>query len=111
MLWGRRIWPGVALGALLANSWTRVPFYGVVGITLGNTLEALAGAFLLERVAAFRPSLERVRDVVALAFAGAFGAHRSPRPSSLLVGRRDLGRARFGCVSSAPGGSATWAAT
>jgi signal transduction histidine kinase len=59
------MWPGVALGALLANSWTGVPFIAVAGITLGNTLEALAGAYLLRR-AQFRPSLDRLRDVVAL---------------------------------------------
>jgi integral membrane sensor domain MASE1 len=66
LLWGYRIWPGVALGALLANGWTGVPFYAVLGITVGNTLEALAGAYLLQRVASFKPALERVRDVVAL---------------------------------------------
>src|SRR5215212_3246023 len=66
VLWGYRLWPGVALGALLANSWTGIPLYAVLGITLGNTLEALAGAWLLHRVAGFRPSLDRVRDVLAL---------------------------------------------
>jgi class 3 adenylate cyclase/integral membrane sensor domain MASE1 len=66
VLWGYRLWPGVALGALLANSWTGIPLYAVLGITLGNTLEALAGAWLLRRVARFRPSLDRVRDVLAL---------------------------------------------
>jgi integral membrane sensor domain MASE1/anti-sigma regulatory factor (Ser/Thr protein kinase) len=65
VLWGYRLWPGVALGALLANAWTGVPFYTVLGITAGNTLEALLGTFLLRR-AGFRPSLERVRDVIAL---------------------------------------------
>jgi integral membrane sensor domain MASE1 len=67
VLWGYRLWPGVALGAFLANSWTEVPIYTIFGITLGNTLEALAGAYLLRRFAGFRPSLERVRDVIALA--------------------------------------------
>jgi serine phosphatase RsbU (regulator of sigma subunit)/anti-sigma regulatory factor (Ser/Thr protein kinase) len=66
LLLGYRIWPAVALGAFLANSWTGVPAYAVLGITVGNTLEALVGAFLLLRVARFRPSLERVRDVLAL---------------------------------------------
>jgi integral membrane sensor domain MASE1/anti-sigma regulatory factor (Ser/Thr protein kinase) len=65
VLWGYRMWPGVALGALLANGWTGIPLYAVAGITVGNTLEALAGAYLL-RLASFRPSLERVRDVGAL---------------------------------------------
>ena len=66
VLWGPRLWPGVALGALLANGWTGIPLYAVLGITLGNTLEALAGAWLLSRVAGFRPSLDRIRDIVAL---------------------------------------------
>jgi integral membrane sensor domain MASE1 len=70
LLWGYRVWPGVALGALLANSWTGVPFYAVLGITAGNTLEALAGAYLLRELADFRASLERVRDVIALAVLG-----------------------------------------
>ena len=66
VLWGYRVWPGVALGACLANGWTGIPLYAVLGITVGNTLEALAGAYLLRRVGDFRPSLERVRDVVSL---------------------------------------------
>ncbi|MEK6328178.1 MAG: MASE1 domain-containing protein [Actinomycetota bacterium] len=70
LLWGYRVWPGVALGALAANAWTGVPFYAVLGITAGNTLEALAGAYLLRELADFRASLERVRDVVALATLG-----------------------------------------
>ena len=70
VLWGYRMWPGVALGALLANGWTGIPLLAVLGITAGNTLEALAGAYLLRRVADFRPSLERVRDVVALVALG-----------------------------------------
>jgi PAS domain S-box-containing protein len=67
LIWGYRLWPGVALGAALANSFTGdVPPITVIGITTGNTLEALLGAYLL-RLANFRPSLERVRDVLALA--------------------------------------------
>jgi serine phosphatase RsbU (regulator of sigma subunit)/integral membrane sensor domain MASE1/anti-sigma regulatory factor (Ser/Thr protein kinase) len=66
VLWGYRVWPGVALGALLANSWTGVPLVTVLGITCGNTLEGVAGAYLLRRLGGFRPSLERLRDVLAL---------------------------------------------
>jgi len=66
VLWGSSMWPGVALGAFLANAWTGVPLVTVLGITCGNTLEAVVGAHLLRRVAGFRPSLERVRDVLAL---------------------------------------------
>jgi PAS domain S-box-containing protein len=67
LIWGYRLWPGVALGAALANTFTGdAPPIAIVGITIGNTLEALVGAFLLLRVARFRPSLDRVRDVLAL---------------------------------------------
>ena len=66
VLWGYRVWPGVVAGAFLANVWTGVPLLVTVGITCGNTLEALVGAYLLRRVADFRPSLERSRDVLAL---------------------------------------------
>lgn len=69
VLWGRRWWPAVALGALLANLGTGVPVITVLGITAGNTLEALVGAGLLVHVAQFRPSLDRTRDVLALAVA------------------------------------------
>jgi integral membrane sensor domain MASE1 len=62
---GPRLWPGVALGAFLANADTGVPAITVLGITAGNTLEAVVGAWLLRRVN-FRPALETVRDVLAL---------------------------------------------
>jgi integral membrane sensor domain MASE1 len=60
------MWPGVVLGAFLANVWTGVPLVTVLGITCGNTLEAVVGAYLLRRVGDFRPSMDRVRDVFAL---------------------------------------------
>jgi PAS domain S-box-containing protein len=67
VVWGYRLWPGVAIGAALANTFTGdAPAIAIPGITLGNTLEALLGAYLLVSVARFRPSLDRVRDVLAL---------------------------------------------
>jgi PAS domain S-box-containing protein len=65
ILRGSRAWPGVALGAFLANAGTTAPLVSVVGITLGNTSEALLGAYLLRR-SGFQPSLSRARDVIAL---------------------------------------------
>jgi integral membrane sensor domain MASE1 len=73
ILWGPSVWPGVALGACVANAWTGVPLVTVLGITCGNTLEAVVGAYLLRR-AGFRPSLERVRDVLALVALAAVGS-------------------------------------
>ncbi|HSD22904.1 MAG TPA: SpoIIE family protein phosphatase [Solirubrobacterales bacterium] len=65
VLWGRDLWPGVLLGAFLANVTTDVPVYTAAGIAVGNTLEAVIGAWLLDR-AGFRASLERLRDIFAL---------------------------------------------
>lgn len=67
LLGGLRLWPGVALGAFLANAFAGggLGLLTVTGITLGNTLEAVVGALLLRRVG-FRPTLDRVRDVAAL---------------------------------------------
>jgi diguanylate cyclase (GGDEF)-like protein len=66
LLWGYRMWPAIAAGAFLANITTAGPVWAVSGIALGNTLEALVGAYLLRHFADFRPSLARVSDVVAL---------------------------------------------
>src|SRR2546430_10637613 len=38
---GPHVWPGIALGALVANLWTGAPPLVACGITIGNTLEAL----------------------------------------------------------------------
>jgi integral membrane sensor domain MASE1/anti-sigma regulatory factor (Ser/Thr protein kinase) len=70
VLWGRGLWPGVLLGAFLANVTTDVPAYTAAGIAVGNTLEAVVGAALLDRFG-FRPSLQRLRDIFALIFLAA----------------------------------------
>ena len=71
VVFGMRLWPGVLLGALLAEATSGVPLATALGITAGNTLEALIACWLLLRVARLRPSLDRVRDVLALTLAGA----------------------------------------
>src|SRR5438309_10184823 len=66
-LFGYRLWPGIALAAFLVNASVRHnPLLSAGGIAAGNTLEAVLGAYLLRR-AEFRPSLDRIRDVLALA--------------------------------------------
>jgi diguanylate cyclase (GGDEF)-like protein len=71
LVWGYRMWPAVAAGAFLANITTAGPILAVSGIAAGNTLEAVLAAYLLQRFTGFRPSLERVSDVVALVVYGA----------------------------------------
>ncbi len=70
LLFGQRLWPGVFLGALIANATTPVPLWVAVAIAVGNTLEAVVGYRLLKMVD-FRTALERGRDVLALVALGA----------------------------------------
>lgn len=70
---GPWIAPGVALGALVVNAWAGAPLGAAAGIAAGNTLEALAGVYLLQRLA-FRPLLDRRRDVLGLVGAALLGA-------------------------------------
>jgi signal transduction histidine kinase len=66
LLRGCRIWPGVAAGAFAANVWTGAPPAVALGIAVGNTAEALIGAWALRHASSFRRSLGRLRDVLAL---------------------------------------------
>src|SRR5437660_7200486 len=66
VLFGNRLWPGIALGALLANLTAHEPLASACGIALGNTLEAVLGAYLLRRFVEFRASLARIKDVFGL---------------------------------------------
>src|SRR6266550_4546969 len=66
LLGGYRLWPGIFVGALIANVWTGAPIVVALGIATGNTLEALLGSYALKRLPGFRLSLDRVMDAVAL---------------------------------------------
>jgi signal transduction histidine kinase len=66
VLFGHRLWPGVALGALLVNLWAGASAGVALGISAGNTLEAVLGAYALRRVPGFDPGLGRLKDVLAL---------------------------------------------
>jgi len=66
LLAGGGIWPGVFIGALIANVITGAPVLAATGIAAGNTLEAVAGAYALRSVPGFRLRLDSLRDVFAL---------------------------------------------
>jgi two-component system CheB/CheR fusion protein len=66
LLLGPRVWPGIFVGALLINATVDEPLGTATGIAVGNTLEALLGAWLLQRGRPFRSSLEGMRDVLGL---------------------------------------------
>ena len=63
-LFGLRVWPAVAAGAFVANATSGVSIWIALGISVGNTLEAVSGGYVLGRLG-FRPALARVRDPLA----------------------------------------------
>ena len=80
-------WPGIALGAFLANLTADEPVATAAVIAIGNTLEAVARPGSSRRLA-FRPDLARLRDAIALVL---FAARRA----------RSMAR-RSACSASAP---------
>jgi len=60
---GYRVWPGILLGAFLANITTAGSVATSIGIGVGNTLEGLVGAFLVNQFANGRNAFERPRDI------------------------------------------------
>src|SRR5437016_14452187 len=63
LLWGYRLWPGIFLGAFLVNSTTPGNPATDLGIALGNTTEALLGAWLVNRFARGARAFDRARDI------------------------------------------------
>jgi PAS domain S-box-containing protein len=63
VLLGRRVWPGVFLGAFLVNVSTTGRFPMSIAIAAGNTLEALLGAYLLDLFNDARRNFDRPGDV------------------------------------------------
>ena len=58
---GYRLWPGVFLGAFLVNITTQGSLATCLGIAVGNTGEALVGAWLVRRFAAGLKAFTRTR--------------------------------------------------
>ncbi|MFI9503484.1 MASE1 domain-containing protein [Nocardia sp. NPDC052566] len=70
LLLGLRIWPGIALGALLTNLALGPSVPAVLLIAVGNTAAPVC-AYLLLRQTGFRERFDRFRDGLALVFLGA----------------------------------------
>jgi PAS domain S-box-containing protein len=71
LIFGRRVWPGVFIGALAANLPTHLPVGSAIGIATGNTLEALVACVLLQRSKQWRNSFDSVRQVLVFIVYGA----------------------------------------
>jgi len=62
---GYRIWPAILAGAFVVNITTAGSVTTSLGIALGNTLEALLGAYLVTRFAGGAGVFERTRNIFA----------------------------------------------
>jgi len=60
---GYRVWPAILLGAFLVNATTAGSVGTSITIAVGNTLEGLAGAYLVNRFAHGRNAFDRAQDV------------------------------------------------
>ena len=63
---GPGLWPGVLIGAFVANLLAGAPVPVALGIGVGNTLEAVLAVYALRRIPGFHVSLERLADVIGL---------------------------------------------
>ena len=73
LVFGRKVWPAVFLGALAVNLPIGPSPLGAAFIAAGNTLAPLTAASLLKR-AGFRIELDRLRDAAAIIVLGALVA-------------------------------------
>ena len=94
LYFGPWVWPAVLIGAFLVNLTTAGSVVSSAGIAVGNTLEGLLAAYLVNRYANGRDAFEQLRDVFRFAFVAALV---SPVVS-----------ATFGVVSLCVTGYAQW---
>ena len=80
---GLRIWPAIFLAAFLVNVTTAGSVVSSIGIAIGNTLEGVVGAALVNRFANGRQAFDRASDVFRFALLAGFLRRRSaPRSAS-----------------------------
>ena len=76
---GYEVWPAILMGAFLVNLTTVGSLATSVGISIGNTLEGLVGAYLVIRFAAGRRAFLRAPDALRFAIvAGLIATTISP---------------------------------
>jgi diguanylate cyclase (GGDEF)-like protein len=79
LLFGYEVWPGVFVGAFAANLFTAGNLETSTYIAIGNALEGIAGAYLVNRFAGGARAFERTRDILRFALlAGVVSTMVSP---------------------------------
>jgi diguanylate cyclase (GGDEF)-like protein len=96
LVYGFEIWPGILIGAFLVNLTTAGNVGTSIGIAAGNTLEGLAGWYLVSKLAAGKEAFARAQDIFKFALLAGMAATTIS--------------ATIGVVTLAAGGFADWAA-
>jgi signal transduction histidine kinase len=78
LLCGYRVWPAIFVGAFLVNVTTAGNVATSFAIAIGNTLEALAGAWLVNQFAGGKDFCDRPQGVFKFALAAALSTVISP---------------------------------
>ncbi|MFF9298236.1 MASE1 domain-containing protein [Streptomyces althioticus] len=99
LLLGPRVWPGIALGALLVVAHLTSLRLNSLGLLFAHTAAPLSAYWLLRR-AGFRTDLGRLRDCLSLVFLGGFAAMlvSSTVAAGVLVASGDLPSGSFWSV-------------
>jgi signal transduction histidine kinase len=74
LAYGPRVWPGIALSAMLIDFQGPALLFAAIGQTIGTTAGSVMAGAAMRRLPGFQPTLERLRDAIAfigLALAGA----------------------------------------
>src|SRR5207244_12645357 len=71
LILGLRAWPVILAGAFLVNVTTAGSLATSIGLGIGNTLEGVVGAYLVNRFAGGRNAFERAPDVFKFALVAA----------------------------------------
>ncbi|HXC87092.1 MAG TPA: MASE1 domain-containing protein [Candidatus Cybelea sp.] len=96
LVFGYRVWPGILIGAFFVNVNTAASLATSIAIASGNTLEGLAGCYLVNRFAHGKEAFARAQDIFKFA---------------LLAGMAATAvSATIGVATLAVGGLADWAA-
>src|SRR5687768_9366516 len=70
LVFGYRLWPGILLGAFAANLSNQEELLTSLAIAVGNTLEALAGVWLVNRFAGGAAFYQRASNVLRFVLLG-----------------------------------------
>ena len=100
LLFGPRVWPAIFIGAFLVNVSIAGAIASSFGVAIGNTLEAIVGATLVQRFAGGARSFDRAQNF--LLFALLVGAVATPISATIgvssLVLTGEASAARFGPI-------------